>query len=79
VRPASGLKGYGMPTSTQRRPPPAVDGLGCAAQLGAPDRVREGDPANDPDDLATWFAVYLAVLLFSMLGLGGIWISYFAL
>ena len=42
-------------------------------------RAAAGDPANDPEYLATWFAVYLAVLLFSMLGLGGIWISYFAL
>jgi len=39
----------------------------------------EADPSNDPDDIAAWYPVFLGMLLLGLIGLGGLWVWYFAL
>ena len=69
------------PTGPLRRPPP--DGrsawLPDPDAAGRPRRSESFDDTEDPEDLAKWFAYYLAALLVALLTLGGLWISIFAL
>jgi hypothetical protein len=47
-------------------------------QTGGTTRAPRADTSDAPEDLATWFAYYLAAVLLTLLGLGGLWISNFA-
>ena len=83
-----------MPSLTDDRPAPrgvAPDLWRGPAVLGvSPDEPRpdgadahgravEADPSNDPDDIAAWYPVFLGMLLLGLIGLGGLWVWYFAL
>ena len=47
-------------------------------QTGGTTLAPRADTSDEPEDLATWFAYYLAAVLLTLLGLGGLWISNFA-
>ena len=82
-----------MPTGTVFRPRQAAAEVETTLPQRVPERssssvsseradttapARRRDSADDPADLAIWFAFYLAGLLLSLLALGGLWIWNFA-